>query len=85
MIQQLVKLQTKVGLYPPYISQLVQEASRFHSDIFMTHNGRRVNVKSIMGVLSLAVSKEAELTFEASGDDEEEALYQMIRTVESFQ
>ncbi|MBI0580785.1 HPr family phosphocarrier protein [Neobacillus cucumis] len=85
MIQQSVKLQTKVGLYPPYITRLVQEASRFHSEIFMTHNGRKVNLKSMMGVLSLAVSKDAELTFEASGNDEEEALNQIISTVETFQ
>ena len=85
MIQQSVKLQTKVGLYPPYITRLVQEASRFHSEIFMTHNGRKVNLKSMMGVLSLAVSKDAELTFEASGNDEEEALNQILRTVETFQ
>ncbi len=47
MIQQTLELNSKVGLVALPVTHLVQVASRFNSDIFLTHNGRKVNVKSI--------------------------------------
>jgi phosphocarrier protein HPr len=84
MIQQTVELNNKAGLYARSIRQLVEIASRFHSEIFLTHNERKVNLKSIMGVLSLAIPKQAEITLEVSGKDEKEALEQVMKTFESL-
>jgi phosphocarrier protein len=83
MIQQKIKLSRK-ALHPRFITQLVQEASRFNSDIFLTHNGNKVNAKSIMGILSLAIPTQAEITLEASGQDETEAIDQVIKKLESL-
>lgn len=84
MIQQTLELNSKVGLQALPVTQLVQEASRFNSDIYLTHNGRKVSVKSILGVLSLAIPNRAKITLEASGHDEEDALNQIIKTLESL-
>jgi phosphocarrier protein len=51
----------------------VQTAAGFESEIWLTRNGRRVNAKSIMGVLMLAAPLDAELTLECEGPDEQAA------------
>ncbi len=84
MIQQTLELNSKVGLIALPVTHLVQVASRFNSDIILTHNGRKVNVKSILGVLSLGIPNKAKITLEASGQDEKEALNQIIKTLESL-
>lgn len=81
MIQQTVEINSKTGLYPRTVTELVQSASQFKSEIFLSHNGRRVNLKSIMGILSLAIPKQAQITIEAEGVDEKEALEQVIDTI----
>ena len=53
---------------------LVQTASKFTSDITLTYNGKSVNLKSIMGVMSLGVGQNAEVTISAEGDDEKDAI-----------
>lgn len=85
MIQQTVKINNKAGLYAQPVNQLVQTASQFNSDIFLTHKGRTVNVKSVLGVLSLAIPKQAEITLEVSGDDENEAINTVIQTLKKFE
>ena len=85
MIQQTVEINNKAGLYARSITQLVEVASRFHSEIFLTHNGHKANLKSILGVLSLAIPRQAEITLEVSGKDEKEALEQVIKTFESLE
>lgn len=83
MLQQTVEINSKTGLYPRTVTELVQSASQFKSEIFLEFNGRRVNLKSIMGILSLAIPKQAEITIEAEGVDEKEALEQVIDTIRS--
>jgi phosphocarrier protein HPr len=72
------------GLYTQSITQLVQMASRFHSDLYLIYKGRRVNAKSMLGVLSLGISSEADITVEAEGSDEQEAIDHVLKTLESF-
>jgi phosphocarrier protein HPr len=83
MIQQTVEINSRTGLYPRTVTQLVQSASQFQSEIFLEFKGRRVNLKSIMGILSLAIPKQANITIEAEGLDEKEALEQVIKTIRS--
>ncbi|SDH35002.1 phosphocarrier protein [Alteribacillus persepolensis] len=62
------------GIHARPATQLVNKAGQFSSDITLEHNGKSVNLKSIMGVMSLGVGKGAEVTIKAEGPDEEEAM-----------
>ena len=64
----------KLGLHARASAKLTQVASGFRSDIWLTRNGRRVNAKSIMGVMMLAAGKGATVTVEADGEDAQAAL-----------
>ena len=60
---------------------LVQAASKFSSDITLSYEGKSVNLKSIMGVMSLGVGQNAKVTITANGDDEKEALDTVAETM----
>lgn len=64
----------ETGIHARPATMLVQTASKFESDIQLEYNGKKVNLKSIMGVMSLGVGKGAEITIYAEGDDENEAI-----------
>ncbi|MCM3691356.1 HPr family phosphocarrier protein [Neobacillus niacini] len=84
MVLKTIQLNRKSGLDSRAINQLVQISSQFESDIYLTYNGHKVNCKSIMGVLSLAIPKNAEISLEASGSDDREAIKQVIQTIETL-
>jgi phosphocarrier protein HPr len=64
----------KLGLHARASAKLTQVATGFKSDVWLTRNGRRVNAKSIMGVMMLAAGKGASVTVEAQGEDADAAL-----------
>ena len=64
----------KLGLHARASAKLTQLAGSFKSEIWLTRNGRRVNAKSIMGVMMLAAGKGSTVTLEAEGEDALEAL-----------
>jgi len=64
----------KLGLHARASAKLTQLASGFQSEIHLTRNGRRVNAKSIMGVMMLAAGKGSSISVEAEGVDAEAAL-----------
>ena len=64
----------ELGLHARASAKLTQIASSFPCEIWLSRNGRRVNAKSIMGVMMLAAGKGASITIEANGDDAEAAL-----------
>ncbi|MBK8062841.1 MAG: HPr family phosphocarrier protein [Betaproteobacteria bacterium] len=64
----------KLGLHARASAKLTQLASRFKSEIWLTRNGRRVNAKSIMGVMMLAAGMGSVVTLETEGEDAEQAL-----------
>jgi phosphocarrier protein len=64
----------KLGLHARASAKLTQVASGFQSEVWLARNGRRVNAKSIMGVMMLAAGKGAAITVEADGADAEAAL-----------
>ena len=70
----------KLGLHARASAKLTQVASSFQSEVWLARNGRRVNAKSIMGVMMLAAGKGAAITVEAEGADAEAALL-AIRTL----
>jgi phosphocarrier protein len=69
-----VTITNKLGLHARASAKLTQTASRFQSGIFISRNGRRVNAKSIMGVMMLAAGLGATVEVETDGPDEDAAL-----------
>ncbi|MFT4101438.1 MAG: HPr family phosphocarrier protein [Burkholderiaceae bacterium] len=69
-----VEIVNKLGLHARPSAKLTQAASRFQSEIWLTKAGRKVNGKSIMGVMMLAAAKGAKLQIQADGPDADEAL-----------
>ena len=63
-----------LGLHARAAAKLTQTATRFASEIWLSRNGRRVNAKSIMGVMMLAAGKGSTVTLEAEGEDAADAL-----------
>jgi phosphocarrier protein len=81
MISRDFVIPNKLGLHARPSAQLTQTASRFGAEIHIARNGRRVNAKSIMGVMMLAAGQGATVTVDAEGDDAEaavEAIGQLI-------
>jgi len=74
MVEKQVEVNLKTGLQARPAALFVQEANRFASDIFLEKDGKKVNAKSIMGLMSLAVSSGAEVNLIAEGSDEQEAV-----------
>ena len=74
MRQRDVEIVNKLGLHARASAKLTQVAGQFQSEIWLTRNGRRVNGKSIMGVMMLAANKGSTLSIETSGSDEEAAI-----------
>ena len=71
----------ETGIHARPATLLVQAASKFGSDINLEYNGKSVNLKSIMGVMSLGVGQGADVTISAEGDDEKEAIAAVAETM----
>ncbi|MFG6495554.1 HPr family phosphocarrier protein [Fictibacillus sp. UD] len=74
MVEKKVTVQLKSGLQARPAALFVQEANRYTSDVFVEKEGKKVNAKSIMGIMSLAVGSGAELVLAVDGPDEKEAI-----------
>jgi len=71
----------KLGLHARASAKLTQLASGFQSEIWLTRNGRRVNAKSIMGVMMLAAGKGARISIETDGGDADAALQAIVKLI----
>ncbi|MBG9981702.1 phosphocarrier protein HPr [Aerococcaceae bacterium DSM 111020] len=71
----------ETGIHARPATLLVQAASKFGSDINLEYKGKSVNLKSIMGVMSLGVGQGADVTITAEGDDEKEAMAAIEETM----
>jgi phosphocarrier protein len=83
MQQQTITIINKLGLHARAAAKLVTTASKFSSDIKITHNGQAVNGKSIMGIMMLAAAKGSEINVTVNGEDETEALAAICQLVEN--
>ena len=81
MIKTTVTISNKLGLHARASAKLTKLATGFRSDVFMSRNGRRVNAKSIMGVMMLAAGLGADVEVEADGDDEQAAMNAIVGLV----
>ncbi|AZU63792.1 phosphocarrier protein HPr [Neobacillus mesonae] len=71
----------ETGIHARPATLLVQAAGRFNSEINMEYKGKSVNLKSIMGVMSLGIPKGAEIKISAEGSDADEALKALEETL----
>ncbi len=74
MLQREAEIINKLGLHARASAKLTQLAGEFKSEIWVARNGKRVNAKSIMGVMMLAAAKGATINIETDGTDEEAAM-----------
>ena len=78
MIRTTIKISNKLGLHARASAKLTKLAGSFRSEVFLSRNGRRVNAKSIMGVMMLAAGLGAEVEVETDGEDEAQAMSQLL-------
>ncbi|MGV3741304.1 MAG: HPr family phosphocarrier protein [Burkholderiaceae bacterium] len=81
MVQGDIEIINKLGLHARASAKLTQLASKFKSDVWMTRNKRRVNAKSIMGVMMLAAGKGSVVMLEADGPDERECFDALVNLI----
>ncbi|TCS95709.1 HPr family phosphocarrier protein [Hazenella coriacea] len=81
MVEKQVIVHLQTGLHARPAALFVQEANKFSSDIFVIKEHKKVNAKSIMGIMSLAVSRGTEITITAEGSDEAEAVHALAEIV----
>jgi phosphocarrier protein len=74
MIRTSITISNKLGLHARASAKLTKLAGSYPCDIFLTRNGRRVNAKSIMGVMMLAAGLGSEVEIETDGEREQEAM-----------
>lgn len=83
MIERKFVVGNSTGIHARPATLLTTTASKFKSDVMMEYNQRTVNVKSIMGVMSLAIPGGAEVTVRVTGQDENDALAALGEVFES--
>jgi catabolite repression HPr-like protein len=81
MVEQTTTVRLRTGLLARPAALFVQEANRFTSETFVEKDGKSVNAKSIMGIMSLAIAHGQEITIRADGPDAEEAVRHLVEMV----
>ncbi len=81
MLQQEAEIINKLGLHARASAKLTQVAGSYYSAVWLSRNGRRVNAKSIMGVMMLAAAKGSKIIVETDGPDETEAMQALRKLI----
>jgi len=82
MLERDIEITNKLGLHARASAKLTQTASRFQAEVWLSRNGRRVNGKSIMGVMMLAAARGTTLHLDVSGPDEADAMAAVVALIE---
>ncbi len=85
MVSKEVAVKNPTGLHARPATLLVKKASSFKSDVSVEYNGKKANVKSLIGVLSLGVTKGAMITVIANGEDEVAACEEVANLIETLE
>lgn len=85
MVTKEVVVNNPTGLHARPATLLVKKASSFKSNVEVEFNGKKANVKSLIGVLSLGVTSGASITVIADGEDEDVALEEVANLIESLE
>lgn len=83
MVSKEVTVQNSVGLHARPATFFIQRANEFKSSVWVEKDERRVNAKSLLGVLSLGIVKGTKISIIADGNDEEEAVKTLVELIES--
>jgi len=81
MLQQETTIVNKLGLHARASAKLTQLAGNYQAEIWMSRNGRRINAKSIMGVMMLAAGIGSAVLIETEGADEKEAMEALLKLI----
>ena len=81
MLRQDIEIVNRLGLHARASAKLTQLASGFESEVWMSRDGRRVNAKSIMGVMMLAAAKGSSVELETEGPDEQAAMDALVALI----
>ncbi|HHV29179.1 HPr family phosphocarrier protein [Acetivibrio mesophilus] len=81
MVEKTIKITNPAGLHARPAALFVQTAGKFTSNVWIKVGSKKVNAKSIMGLMSLAVSQGTEVVIGADGEDEDKALNELIDLV----
>lgn len=81
MIKHPVVVRLKTGLHARPAALFVQEANKYSSEVFVEKDDKKVNAKSIMGIMSLAISSGTEINISGEGTDEEQAVNALVNLV----
>ncbi len=84
MLQQDVVIINKLGLHARASAKLTQMATQFPCEVWISRTGRRVNAKSIMGVMMLAAAKGSTIGIETSGEQEREAMDAILALINNY-
>jgi phosphocarrier protein len=84
MLQQDALIINKLGLHARASAKLTQLASQYPCEVWLTRNGRRVNAKSIMGVMMLAAAKGTTINIETDGEKEQEAMNALLALINNY-
>ena len=79
-----IKIINKLGLHARASAKLTQIVNQFESDIWLEKNNKKVNAKSIMGVMMLAASQGTNIIITTEGPDEKEALSAIVSLINDF-
>jgi phosphocarrier protein HPr len=82
MIKTTATISNKLGLHARASAKLTKLASRFECEVWMSRNGRRINAKSIMGVMMLAAGMGTEVEIETDGPDEATAMKELLALID---
>ena len=78
MLQREIEIVNKLGLHARASAKLTQMAGQFTAEVWISRDGRKVNAKSIMGVMMLAAAKGSVVVIETDGPDEAQAMTALV-------
>jgi phosphocarrier protein HPr len=84
MRQREVEIINRLGLHARAAAKLTQLAAKYQCEVSVARNGRKVNAKSIMGVMMLAAGKGSRIVLETDGPDETEALDAIVALIGDY-
>ena len=84
MLKQEVLIINKLGLHARASAKLTQLASQYPCEVWLTRNTRRINAKSIMGVMMLAAAKGSTISIETNGEQEQEAMTAIVALINDY-
>lgn len=84
MVRAEIEIANKLGLHARASAKLTQIAGSYSSEVWLEKGPRRINAKSIMGVMMLAAGKGSKVTLETSGPDEQEAMDALLALIADY-